>query len=50
MLSIFRKNESGGTALLAKSRLNHVLISEREQNISYLDNLTRDIADLVRNM
>lgn len=48
MLSIFRKNESGGTALLAKSRLNHVLISEREQNISYLDNLTRDIADLVR--
>lgn len=49
MLSIFRnKNENGGTATLAKKRLNHVLISERGQNIGYLDNLTKDITDLVK--
>lgn len=49
MLSIFRnKNESGGTATLAKNRLNQVLISERGQNIAYLDKLTKDITDIVK--
>lgn len=49
MLYIFRnKNGSGGTATLAKNRLNQVLISERGQNIAYLDKLTKDITDIVK--
>lgn len=48
MFSIFSRNESCGTAVLAKKRLNHVLVGERGQNIGYLDNLTQDITDLMK--
>ncbi len=49
MLFLFRnKSESVGTAELAKKRLDAVLINEREQNISYLDSLTKDITKLMK--
>lgn len=49
MLYIFRnKNDGVGTATTAKNRLNHMLIRERGQNIGYLDSLTKDITDLMR--
>ncbi|TLD82803.1 cell division topological specificity factor MinE [Helicobacter trogontum] len=49
MLFLFRnKSESSGTATLAKNRLNNVLINERGLQINYLDNLTKDITNLMK--
>ena len=49
MLFLFRnKSESSGTATLAKNRLNNVLMNERGLQITYLDNLKKDIANLMK--